>query len=235
MNAHTFQQFDEDIKHLQKEMLTMLKLARRNCKQAINALLTDDDAKADRVINADTVVNDMELEIDQMARMMVVHHQPVASDLRLVFTTLKMTTDLERISDLACCIARVAKENKCQLSASEIMIMKPLILNMFRMTREAITQSDIAIATQVLTFDHQLNISCITVQRALHSIMMEDPTRTTECLNISSIAKRIERIGDHLKNIAQMVIYLASGQEVRHVDPRELEALLAEDDDDDIE
>jgi len=233
MNAHTFQQFDVDIQDLQKEMLKMLKLTRRNTKQAINALLTEDDAKADRVIAADDMVNLLEVEIDRKARLMVVHHQPVASDLRFVFTTLKITTDLERISDLASCIARAAKECHGAQAASEIMIMKPLVLNMFRMTRAAITASDSTLAAQVITFDYNLNNSCRTVHRALQSLIMEDPRRTTECLDIGSIAKRIERIGDHLKNICQMVIYLAEGQEVRHVDPRELEALLADDDDDD--
>ncbi len=231
-NAHTFRQFDEDIAHLRQDTMKMLKLARRNTKQAISALLTGDREKAERVIAADEVVNALEVQIDQMARMMVVHHQPVASDLRIVFTTIKITTDLERISDLAVCIARVARDHQPDVAASEIAVMKPLVMNMFRMTREAFANSDPAIAAQVLAYDEHVNDSCLAVQRVLHSLMMETPARTTESLTVSNIAKRIERIGDHLKNIAQMIIYLASGQEVRHVSPDELNALLADEEDD---
>ncbi|MDQ6964057.1 MAG: phosphate signaling complex protein PhoU [Mariprofundales bacterium] len=233
MTTHTFGQFDIDINELRQEMLKMLKLARRNTKQAINALLNSDIEKAERVIASDGIINALEVDIDRKARLMVVHHQPVASDLRFVFTTLKITTDIERISDLASCIARVAKESPDVSSANEVMVMKPLILNMFRMIRRAIVQSDAELASQVITYDYNLNNSCHTVDRALHSFIMEDPSRTTECFKIAGVSKRIERIGDHLKHIAQMVIYLTKGQEVRHVNPQELEQFLAEEDDDD--
>ncbi|MDX8410013.1 MAG: phosphate signaling complex protein PhoU [Mariprofundales bacterium] len=232
MNAHTLSQFDDDLNHLHLESLKMLKLTRRNTKQAINALLQGDKEKATRVIAADKIINALELHIDQAARMLIVHHQPVASDLRSVFGALKITTELERISDLAACIGRVTCDLELENSTSEIAIMKPLLLNMFRLTREAITARDPALAAQVIKYDTHLNNSYNTVQRVMHSMMLENPAQTTQCLALINIAKRIERAGDHLKNIAEMIIYMASGQEVRHIDPSELAALLEEEDDD---
>lgn len=229
---HTFAPFDEDLRDMHNDLLVMMKVARRNAKQAINALLKGDKEKANKVIAADEIVDALELQIDQKARMVIVHHQPVVSDLRTVFTTMKITTELERISDLATCIAKVSLERNLDSAASEIEIMKPLLLNMFRLTRQAFKASDAAIAAQLIAYDAHLNNSCNAVQRVLHSLMVEDSSRTGECLAIGNIAKRIERMGDHLKNIGQMIIYQASGQEVRHIDPKELEALLSDDEDD---
>ncbi|MDQ6950643.1 MAG: phosphate signaling complex protein PhoU [Mariprofundales bacterium] len=233
MNAHTFTQFDEDLDYLHAEILKMLKLTRRNTKNAINALLNGDKEKAENVIAADQIVNALELHIDQAARLLIVHHQPVASDLRAVFSALKMTTELERISDLAACIAKVTREIDLTTSTSELAIMKPLLLNMFRLTRESIKQRDPGLAAQVISYDIHLNNSYSAVQRVMHSMMMENPSQTTQCIALTNVAKRIERAGDHLKNIAQMVIYMTSGQEVRHIDADQLAALLAEEDDND--
>jgi len=85
----------------------------------------------------------------------------------------------------------------------------------------------------VISYDQHLNNSYSAVQRVMHSMMMENPALTSQCIAISNVAKRIERAGDHLKNIAQMVIYMSSGQEARHINLDQLAALLAEDDDDD--
>ncbi len=234
MNApHTLRKFDEDLGHLHQDILKMLKLTRRNTKQAINAVLRGDKEKAAKVIAADEIVNALELHIDQAARMLIVHHQPVASDLRIVFSALKMTTELERISDLATCISHQVGKLKLESSTSELAIMKPLLLNMFRLTREAITANDPALAAQVIQYDQHVNNSYNAVQRVLHSMMVENPAQITQCIILSNVAKRVERAGDHLKNIAQMIIYMSSGQEVRHIDPSELTALLEEEDDDD--
>jgi len=200
-----------------------------HCSRAIKG----NQEKARQLIYADDIVNALELQIDRKARMVIVHHQPVVSDLRTVFTTMKITTELERISDLATCIARVGSEHELDVVTSEIMIMKPLLLNMFRLTRQAFKNSDVTIAGQLIEYDTHLNNSCIAIQRVLHSIMVEDGRRTGECIVIANIAKRIERMGDHLKNIAQMIIYQISGQEVRHIDQAALAELLSDDDDDD--
>jgi len=231
MNSHTFSAFDDDLRDIHNDILTMIKLARRNSKKAINALLKGDREKARQVIDADEIVDALELQIDQKARMIIVHHQPMAGDLRTVFTTMKITTELERISDLATCIARVASEHEHDSTADEVMIMKPLLLNMFRLTLQAFKASDVGIAAQLIAYDQHLNDSCRAIDRVLHSMMVEDSARTGACITIANIAKRIERIGDHLKNIGQMIIYQASGQEVRHVDPNALAALLQDDED----
>ncbi|RMH51321.1 MAG: phosphate transport system regulatory protein PhoU [Zetaproteobacteria bacterium] len=232
MNRHTFSAFDDDLRDIHDDILTMMKLARRNSKRAINALLNGQKEKARRVIDADEVVDALELQIDRKARMIIVHHQPVASDLRTVFTTMKITTELERISDLATCIARMALEEEPDPVTDELMIMKPLLFNMFRLALQAFKASDAAIAAQLIAYDRHLNESCHAIDRVLHSMMVEDPARTERCIAVANVAKRIERIGDHLKNIGQMIVYQVSGREARHVDPKMLEALLCGDDED---
>ncbi len=234
MTDHILRRFDKDLEDLNTHMERMFKLVRKNIKQAMEALFTGDRELAESTIEQDKAVNALEVEVDELARQLIVFHQPVASDLRFVFAALKIVTDLERMGDLAASIAQNVKQLEGEVPQEhfQLPLMKELVIEQLKAARNAYRERDPVQAQAVIERDRTIDEIYAANQRIMLTYMAENPALISHCMAVANIAKVIERIGDHVTNVAEMVIYVARGHEVRHTDPgRILELLEGEDDD----
>jgi len=234
MPDHTLTRFDADLADLRALLVAMIKIVRKNIKQSLQALREDDLDLAEKVIKQDEAANALEVQADEAARALIVRHQPAASDLRFVFAATKIVTDLERMSDLAVNIAQDVlrmKERRPQ-SLGAIPDMQDLILDQLKNVRDAYLNRDTHLAQTVIAHDQRINEAFTNTQRVMLTYMAENPGALSQYMALINIAKVLERIGDHITNIAEMVIYTVIGHEVRHIDHGKLAELLSDEDDD---
>jgi len=234
MPEHTLKRFDTELNELNNLIRSMFKIVRKNIKQALLALAEGDVELAKAVIKHDEAVNALEVQSDEAARNLIVHHQPAASDLRFVFAATKIVTDLERMSDMAANIADnvLNIEGATSKNLASIPVMQDLILDQLKQVRCAYLERSAGKAQSIIERDHLINGAFANTQRIMLTVMVEKPAKITQCMALINIAKILERIGDHITNIAEMVIYTDIGHEVRHIDMEELKKLLEGDDDD---
>ncbi|MDE2310606.1 MAG: phosphate signaling complex protein PhoU, partial [Betaproteobacteria bacterium] len=200
---------------------------------AIECLIHGNPGLIDRVIADDHRVNAMEISIDEMCSQLIARRQPAAIDLRMIMTVIKTITDLERIGDEAEKIARMAKllsqkERLILPRYNEIKHAAELALDMLRKSLDAFARLDLATAAQVVRQDEQVDEEFRTIMRSLITFMMEDPRTISTALEILFVAKAIERIGDHAKNMSEYVVYMVKGRDVRHVTVEEIEREILE-------
>jgi len=234
MTDHTLRRFDKELEDLNTHIEAMFKLVRKNLKQAMQAFFDGDLGLAESVVEQDKAINALEVEADEMARQVIVVHQPVASDLRFVFAALKIVTDLERMGDLAASIAQnvLRLEGRVPPEDFQLPLMKELVLEQLKSARNAYRERDPVKAQYVIERDHTIDEIYAANQRIMLTYMAENPSLISSCMAVVNTAKVLERIGDHVTNVAEMVIYVARGHEVRHTAPgRILELLEGEDDD----
>jgi len=235
MTEHTLRRFDEELDELASLINSMFKIVRKNIKQAVKALFDGNLELASKVIKHDEVANALEVQADETARNLIIRHQPTASDLRFVFAATKIVTDLERMSDLAVGISRIVIDMKgvLPLKNASIPVIQELLLNQLKSVRLAYKNSDVHEAQRVIESDQLINDEFSNSQRVLLTYMAENQSEISNCMALTNIAKSLERIGDHATNIAEMVIYMTIGHEVRHIDPSELKEFLDTEEDDD--
>ena len=230
---HTSKQFDAELESVRALVLQMGGLVESQIKLAVESLISGDVALMNRVIADDHRVNAMEVEIDDNCNQIIARRQPAAGDLRMVMTVIKTITDLERIGDEAEKIARMAK----LLSQKERMILPRyheiknaanLALDMLRKSLDAFARLDLSTAAQVVRQDELVDEEFRTIMRYLITFMMEDPRTISTALEILFVAKAIERIGDHAKNMSEYVVYMVKGRDVRHVTVEEIEREVLE-------
>ncbi|MFZ1811684.1 MAG: phosphate signaling complex protein PhoU [Candidatus Nitrotoga sp.] len=231
--GHTSKQFDADLDTVRAQVLQMGGLVESQIQLAIEALISDDVPSMNRVINDDHRVNAMEMQIDENCSQIIVRRQPAAGDLRTVMTMVKTITDLERIGDEAAKIARIGKllsQRKCLVLPryTEIKHIAELALDMLRKSLDAFARLDLHYTAQVVRQDDLVDEEFRTILRYLITYMMEDPRTISTALEILFIAKAIERVGDHAKNISEYVIYMIKGKDVRHVTVEEIEREVLE-------
>ncbi|OGS99488.1 MAG: phosphate transport system regulatory protein PhoU [Gallionellales bacterium RIFCSPLOWO2_12_FULL_59_22] len=219
---HISRQFDAELEAIRANVLQMGGLVESQIKSAVESLLGGDVALMTRVIEDDHRVNAMEVKIDENCSQVIARRQPTAGDLRLVMAVVKTITDLERIGDEAEKIARMAmllsQKNALHLPRyHEIKHASDLALDMLRKSLDAFARLDVAMAAQVLRLDEQVDEEFRAIMRYLITFMMEDPRTISTSLEILFVAKAIERIGDHAKNMSEYVIYMVKGRDVRHV------------------
>jgi phosphate transport system protein len=214
--------FDEELQQLKEKILKMGSLVEDAIKNSISALVERDNALAINVIDNDRIVNTLDVEIDEESIRLIALRQPKASDLRFITTAMKITTDLERMGDLAVNIAERA------LELNEEPILKPYIdipkmrSIAQRMTRDALdafVRKDRRLAMDVIIRDDEVDDLKHLVLQELAFFMVQDPTTVTRAMKISFVAQYLERIADHATNIAEMVIYLVEGKIIRHTIP----------------
>ncbi|MBW8079537.1 MAG: phosphate signaling complex protein PhoU [Gallionella sp.] len=227
-NDHISKQFDTELEAIRASVLQMGGLVESQIKSAIESLIDSDVALMNRVIEEDHRVNAMEVKIDEACSQMIARRQPTAGDLRLVMTVVKTITDLERIGDEAEKIARMAKmlSHKNVLAKPryhEIERASNIAVDMLRKALDAFARLDVVMAAQVVRQDDQVDEEFRGIMRYLITFMMEDPRTISTALEILFIAKAIERIGDHAQNMAEYVIYMVRGRDVRHVTVDEIE------------
>ena len=220
MPEHISKQFDAELEAVRSRVLQMGGMVEEQIVRAVDALASGDIAVLDSVNEDDHRVNAMEVGLDESCSQIIARRQPAASDLRLIMAIMKTITHLERISDQAEKIARMAKlihgAERGQLPRLEMKHVANLALSMLRNALDAFARLDVNAALQVVKQDRGVDDEFRSILRQLITFMMEDPRTITCSLEILFVAKAIERIGDHAKNMAEYVVYMVDGRDVRH-------------------
>jgi phosphate transport system protein len=224
MSEHASKQYDLDLGSIRSRVLAMGGLVESQIRRAIDALAGGDLALCEQVIDADHEVNAMEVALDGDCSQLIVRRQPAAGDLRMVFAIMKTVTDLERIGDEAQKIARMAKNIHGRAGTQappvvEVRHAAEAAISMLRRTLDAFARLDVDTAQEVIRDDAGIDSEFRAILRQLITYMMEDPRTISTALEIVWVAKAIERIGDHAKNMAEYVIYIVKGTDVRHTRP----------------
>jgi len=227
MTEHTSKQYDQDLEAIRTRTLQMGGLVESQIRNAVQGYLDGNLATIEDVIANDAKVNDLELAIDDDLRHVIVRRQPAATDLRLIMAVSKTVTDLERIGDEAQKIARMARSIHERGSSQpphmlEVRHAADVALSMLRRALDAFARLDVVAAADVIRDDAAIDSEFQSLLRQLITYMMEDPRTITTALEIVWVAKAIERIGDHSKNMAEYVIYIVKGTDIRHTDPAKL-------------
>lgn len=210
---------DEDILEIRRLILKMGAMIEERLEWAIKALIERDDKKAQLVIESDNQVDQLEVEIDRTSRNMIVLKQPAAKDLRFVFTAIKITTDLERIGDLLVNICERTMEIVHEPPLKPYVDLPRMVNQVRRMIQkslDAFFEGDAELAQSVIEDDKVVDDLNIQVFRELLTYMMEDTKNIRKALALSSISKSLERVGDHTTNIAEMVVFMVKGKDIRH-------------------
>jgi phosphate transport system protein len=210
--------FDQELTALKEKLITMGSLAEVAVRRSMKALLERDDSYARNAKEEDSVLDELEIEIDDMA-ISLLAKAPLASDLRLVTVAMKISRDLERVGDEATTIARRALELNAvpQLKPYvDIPKMADLALDMLKQALDAFVSRDTARARAVIPRDKEVDNLNKQLHRELAGYMIEQPPTITRALNLMVISKSIERIADHATNIAEEVVYVYEGRDIRH-------------------
>jgi len=227
-SEHLSKQYDNDLETLRSGVLQMGGLVEAQIRGAIEAFSTGNQAAMEQVIANEPGVDGHEVKIDIDCSHIIAKRQPAAGDLRLIMAISKTVTDLERIGDEAEKIARMSKQihehGRVELQHfANIRHAADIALSMLRQALDAFARLDAAAAAGVIREDRAIDTEFRLILRQLITFMMEDPRTISTALEIVWIAKAIERIGDHAKNIAEYVIYIVKGTDVRHTKLEQLE------------
>lgn len=219
MTTHTDREYENDLKLLRERLLLMAGRVEGMIADAVRALIERNAVIAQRTIEADHKVNRAEMEIDELCMLILVKRQPMASDLRFVTHSLKMVTDLERIGDLAVNICERAMD-LCRFPPSEssgdISRMASAVQSMTRDAIEAFVQRCSEEAENVMLRDDEVDELYHHVFRDILAGMLRDPSVVERGIHLQSVAKFLERIGDHATNLAEQVIFMVRAEDVRH-------------------
>ena len=223
-DAHTVKQFDIQLANLRNLVLEMGGLVEEQIKRAIEALDDEDITAAREVISRDQIINGLQVKADEDCVSIIALRQPLGSDLRLIMSLSKIVTDLERIGDEAEKIARMTVKIYEGIGSPpsakllrDVVPMAKLAQDMLHGCLDALARLDVEKAVEVAQGDDELDQEFQSALRRLITYMMEDPRTIGHAINVIFIVKALERIGDHSKNIAEYLIYLVKGKDVRHV------------------
>ena len=211
--------FDEELGDLKQKILQMGALVEDQVERAKKALVQRDEVLAKQVIEDDRRVNTLDVEVDEYCLRLLALYQPTARDLRFVTTAMKISTELERMSDLAenICERAIELNEEPQLKPYiDIPIMADRAIRMVGQALDAFVRGDSVLARKVLEEDDVVDELTEQVFRELLSFMMENPHTITRAIRLSFVAKYIERIADHATNVAELVVYLVEGKIIRH-------------------
>ena len=227
MPQHTDRAYETQLGKLRSCLLEMGGLVEDQITQAIRSLTERDPVLAHATVERDHTVNRLDVEIDELSMKLIALHQPAARDLRLITTALKITTDLERIGDLATHIAERAIELAAEPPVKpyvDIPRMAALASDMVHRSLDAFVREDVELALEVCSSDDTIDRMHDQLFRELLSFMADDPQAISRTMRLLFVSKYLERIGDHATNIAEMVIFLVRGTSIRHMDtvPRDL-------------
>jgi phosphate transport system protein len=230
-DKHLSTQFDADLNALSARLMEMAGLVESQTRGAIEALTHFNTEVADRVIAAEERVNAMEVQIDRELSSIIGRRQPTARDLRLLMAISRMTANLERAGDEAQKIARMVKSMIASGSAralpvSELHVAVELAAGLLRKSLDAFARLDTKAAVDILKEDDMIDREFGGFVRKLVTYMMEDPRMISPSLDLLFVAKAIERIGDHAKNIAESIIYVVKGTDVRHTSMEDIESAV---------
>jgi len=219
MTAHTSKDFEQELRTLRERLATMGERAARQIALAMKALADKDDELAREVIKNDAHIDRDEIEVDELALQILATRQPVASDLRFITMALKLVVDLERIGDHAGGIAKRALElNRLPALEPRVDLAKlaTLVQNNLQAALDSFVRKDADRATAVITADAEIDKFNASLFAELIAHVAIDPATVTRVLPLTSVCRYLERIGDHVKNLAEDVVYMVRAKDVRH-------------------
>src|SRR5450830_254924 len=227
-SEHTFKQYDAELEAVRGKVLEMGGLVEQQIVSALDSLVKLDPNLAKEVMESDRHVNALEVQIDEDCSHIIARRQPAAGDLRMVMMIVKTITDLERIGDEATKIARTAlkiydEDRMYKPRFTEIKAMVALVRDMLRTALDGFARLDVSKTVEVAKQDELVDEHFRAATRQLITYMLEDPRTISMSLEVLFVAKAIERIGDHAKNIAEYVVYMVKGKDVRHISMQEME------------
>ncbi len=230
---HISKQFDADLEEVRTRVLQMGGFVEEQIEDAIEALTDGNEELIEQVISRDHRVNAMEVSIDEICNQIIARRQPTASDLRMIMMVIKTITDLERIGDEAEKIARMARliyanDRMHMPRFVEIKHMASIAMDMLHKALDSFARLDLNTAANIVRQDELVDEEFRSIMRHLITFMMEDPRKISTSLEILFVAKAIERIGDHAKNMSEYVVYMVKGKDVRHVTADEIEREIRE-------
>ena len=214
--------FDQDLANLKRQLLAMGSLVESQIEQALKALVDRDSDLAVTVIERDHDVNALDVEIDDFCIQLLALQQPTASDLRFVTTGMKISSELERMGDLAESIALRALELNVEPQLKpyiDIPRMARCTMQMVKQCLDAFVNSDPVLARRVCTDDDFVDDLNEQLFRELLSFMLENTNTITRAIRLTFVAKSLERIADHATNIGELVVYMVEGKNIRHIAP----------------
>jgi len=234
MNVHTHKQFDAEMEAIRSGVLAMGGLVETQLNRAIAALEDDDERGGiDQVGAAEREINQMQVTMDQQCSQIIAKRQPAAIDLRVVLTITKIVNELERIGDE---VKKIAYKSAQSRGANQLDHVRRFDVvhaaeharEMLQLSLDAFARLDVEAAAEVVGRDEEIDAAFSAILRQLISYMMEDPRTITAALEIVFIAKSIERVGDHAKNIAEAVVQVVKGIDVRHASAEQIRAEVAD-------
>jgi phosphate transport system protein len=220
---HSSKQYDTDLETIRSRVLLMGGLVESQLRDAMVSFRTGDLELASAVMKGDENVNRLEVQLDDSCSHLIVRRQPTANDLRTVMATIKVITDLERIGDEATKIARTSMGMHERGAGivnhfETVRVIATGAADMLHDALDAFARLDAAHATRLIAQDALIDHEFRSIMRSLITFMMEDPRTISAALDTLWVAKAIERIGDHAKNIAEYVIFIVEGKDIRHTD-----------------
>lgn len=220
---HLSRQYEQDLESIRSRVLQMGGMVEKQFFDAMACFRQLNEKEAHRIIDVDVEVNQLEVSLDDACSHLIVKRQPAANDLRVVMATLKIITDLERIGDEAVRIARAAlamqQRGIAPVAHEDIVrVMANSAGRLLHNALDAFARLDEKEATHLIVEDEKIDAEFRSVMRNVITFMMEDPRTISSSLDTLWVAKAIERIGDHSKNIAEYVVYIVEGKDIRHTD-----------------
>lgn len=220
MTEHTNRQFSTDLETTKSQFLEMGGLVETMVFDSVETLITGDLSLVERVREREKDVNRLEVEIDERIGLLIARNQPTAVDLRLLLSVSKMLTDMERCGDEAEKIAKMARKlhesEGRYIPAVELRHMRDFVVAMLREALDAFAREDSVHAAKVVRNDKEVDKEWKASLRHMITYMIEDPRTISRSIDLIFIARSLERIGDHAKNMAERVIYMVKGDDVRH-------------------
>jgi phosphate transport system protein len=216
---HTNKHYEQQLRLLKEKLLLIGHMAEISIADATRALVERRPSLAQRVVDDDDKVDTLELEVDEICFEILAREQPVASDLRFITTAMKIVGDIERIGDNGANIARRALEIMKEPELKPVIdvpIAARAAQRALKESLDAFVNGDSELAKRVIEGDRYIEDVCQQMLRELLTYMLEDPSAITRALRLIFVARNLERVGDHAANIAEMVIFLVEGHDVRH-------------------
>ena len=233
IEKHLSTQFDAELSGISTRVLEMGGLVESQVAQAIHALTHFNGETASQVLAIEEKVNAMEMEIDRNNSTIIARRQPAAVDLRLLIAISKSIANLERVGDEAARIARTVQRlintgvsSRMRLPVNDLAFEAELAITQLRKALDAFARLDVEKAVEVLKQDDQIDQEFEGLMRKLITFMMEDPRTISSSIDLIFVAKAIERVGDHAKNLAEVIIYVVKGMDVRHNSVADVESMV---------
>ncbi|MDG5973977.1 phosphate uptake regulator PhoU [Hydrogenophaga taeniospiralis CCUG 15921] len=230
-DKHISSQFDAELNSISTHVLEMGGLVESQLHQAVYALVNLSTESADQVLANEAKINQMEMQIDHEIISTIGRRQPTARDLRFLMAISRTTQNLERAGDEVARIARMVKSiiqsgSPRNLPSKELRVAADLAAALLRKTLDSFARLDTAMAVAIIKEDHQIDDEYNGFMRKLITYIMEDPRTISPSLDLLFLAKSIERVGDHAKNIAEQIIFIVMGEDVRHTSMDKVESVV---------